>query len=77
MVLLEAMSCGLPWISTPCGGIPGVMENLKSGKILSNFNLEPKELENLINSEYTANSRIDWENNFTRDIVCNKYLELL
>jgi glycosyltransferase involved in cell wall biosynthesis len=77
LVLLEAMSCGLPWVSTPCGGIPGVLENIQSGKILSNFVLDPMELENAVQSVCTKNSRIEWEQKFTKDFVCNKYMELL
>ena len=77
LVLLEAMSAGLPWVSTPCGGVPGVMSNFESGKILSNFNITSKILENSIREIKDKNSRLDWESNFTSEKCCSKYLELL
>lgn len=77
LVLLEAMSAGLPWVSTPCGGVPGVMSNFKSGEVLESFKITPESLENSIKKVEGKNSRKDWENNFTREICCEKYLELL
>jgi glycosyltransferase involved in cell wall biosynthesis len=77
LVLLEAMSAGLPWVSTPCGGVPGVFGNLGGGKVLQSFNIDSKILEDSINEVSEKNSRQDWENFFSTDKVCNKYLDLL
>ena len=77
MVLLEAMSAGLPWISTPCGGVPTVLGNLKSGVVLKDFTLSPHSLEESVEKIKNLSSRADWENGFTREKSCSKYLELL
>lgn len=75
LVLLEAMSAGLPWVSTPCGGVPGVMSRLSSGIIMSDFSLSS--LPHDVRSVIGKNSRLDWESNFTEAMCCKKYLELL
>ena len=77
LVLLEAMSAGLPWISTPCGGVPTVLGNLKSGVVLKDFTLNPHSLEESVEKIKNLSSRADWENGFTREKSCSKYLELL
>jgi len=75
LVLLEAMSAGLPWVSTPCGGVPGVMSKFDSGIIMNDFSLSS--LSKDIRAVAEKNSRIDWELNFTEKLCCEKYLELL
>ena len=77
LVLLEAMSAGLPWVSTPCGGVPSVLGNLKSGIVLEDFKLSKNSLEESIKKVEHLNSRNDWETGFTREKSCGKYLELL
>lgn len=75
LVLLEAMSAGLPWVSTPCGGVPGVMSRFDSGVVMDDFSLSS--ISKDIRSVSNKNSRLDWESNFTEKICCEKYLELL
>ena len=75
LVLLEAMSSGLPWVSTPCGGVPGVLGKMKSGVVLRDFSLS--NLGESIKSIEGKNSRQEWESMFTEDMCCKKYEELL
>ena len=75
LVLLEAMSAGLPWISTPCGGVPGVLGEMNSGIVLEDFSLS--NLKQSIISILDKNSRNEWESMFTEDICCKKYEDLL
>jgi glycosyltransferase involved in cell wall biosynthesis len=77
LVLLEAMSAGLPWISTPCGGVPAVLGDLQSGVVLEDFELNPEHLEAAVTKVKNSNSRSDWEEGFTREKSCTKYSELL
>ena len=77
LVLLEAMSADLPWISTPCGGVPSVLGPLKSGVVLENFDLTSRSLEEAILKLQNSSSRYDWKKDFTREKSCNKYMELL
>ena len=77
LVLLEAMSAGLPWVSTPCGGVPGVMSHMESGVVLNDFSLSPSALEEAVRKVEDKNSREDWQDNFTKELCCQKYLELL
>lgn len=77
LVLIEAMSAGLPWVSTPCGGVPGVMSSMESGLVLNNFDLNPSTLEEAVRKVEDKNSREDWQDNFTKELCCQKYLELL
>jgi glycosyltransferase involved in cell wall biosynthesis len=77
LVLLEAMSAGLPWVSTPCGGVPGVFGKLSGGHILNTFEITPEVLENSIRLVEQKNSRIEWESLFSVDIVCSQYMKLL
>lgn len=75
LVLLEAMSAGLPWVSTPVGGVPVVFGSLDGGKVMSSFDLS--ELESSIKEVEHKNSRSDWESNFTIDRAGQQYQELL
>lgn len=77
LVLLEAMSAGLPWVSTPCGGVPGVFGKLEGGKVLPSFDIDAKILEESIVEVLQKNSRKDWENFFSTDKVCEKYYNLI
>jgi len=75
LVLLEAMSAGLPWVSTPVGGVPAVFGTLSGGKVMSSFDLS--ELETSIREIQNRNSRSDWESNFTVQRAGKQYAELL
>jgi len=80
LVLLEAMSCDKPWISTPVGGVPGVLGDLGSGVILENIDFSSVELKQAISkleSEQCKSSRVVWEEGFTEKIVGKKYNNLL
>lgn len=78
LVLLEAMSSNLPWISTPVGGVPKVFGNLKGGKVLEKIEFSPEELKNaVIEVENRRISRKEWETLFTEEIVLDKYEALL
>ena len=75
LVLLEAMSADLPWVSTPVGGVPKVFGNLKGGKVLESFNLS--NIEGVIREVEGNSSRKEWEENFTPNISGMKYKKLL
>ena len=83
LVILEAMSCGLPIVSFDVGGVKGVLEHKKNGyiakyknsddlirgiKYILNLSKEEiKKIENLNNFKI--------KNNFSLDIMTEKYLE--
>ena len=75
LVLLEAMSAGLPWVSTPVGGVPAVFGNLSGGHVLDSFDL--KDLEEAVRNLKGNDSRADWESNFTVDRAGSQYNQLL
>ena len=69
------MSAGLPWVSTPCGGVPGVMGEMESGIVLEDFTLD--KMFEAVRMVENKNSREEWENNFTEEKCCKKYEDLL
>lgn len=75
LVLLEAMSAGLPWVSTPVGGVPAVFGPLSGGKVLDSFDLSS--LEEAIRDVEGRSSREEWESNFTIDRAAKQYGEIL
>jgi len=77
LVLIEAMSADLPWVSTPVGGVPALMGSLAGGTVLSNIGFTPEELREAITSVSKKKSRADWENNFSREIAAANYLKLI
>lgn len=77
LVLIEAMSAGLPWVSTPVGGIPAVFGKHDNGVLLETTEFSPKEVEDAITKIKNKNSRQDWENNYDISKVAEKYATLL
>lgn len=77
LVLIEAMSAGLPWVSTPVGGVPAVFGGLRGGTILSSVNFTPKEMRDAIESAYGKNSREEWELRYTVDRAGAQYKSLV
>ena len=69
------MSAGLPWVSTPVGGVPAVFGDLSGGHVLDSFDL--KDLEEAVRNLKGNDSRADWESNFTVDRAGSQYSELL
>ena len=77
LVLIEAMSAGLPWVSTPVGGVPAVFGRHDNGMILSSTNFTPIQMREAVESVIGKNSRADWEENYNIDKVAVKYSSLL
>jgi len=77
LVLLEAMSAGLPWISTPVGGVPKVLGSLSSGKVMKDINFQVVDFLESIREVENKNSRKDWEKYFTIERAGKQYAELL
>ena len=78
LVLLEALAANKPAISTPVGGVKGVLAN--SGiKILDSVMFPVEELEAAIEQqlENKENFRHHWENEFNKEVVCEKYNKLI
>ena len=72
------MSSGLPWVSTPVGGVPSVLGKLDCGVVLNSVHFSCEELENSIRdvSDRTS-SRRAWEENFTKEIAITNYQNIL
>lgn len=77
LVLIEAMSAGLPWVSTPVGGVPAVFGRHDNGAILSSINFTPDQMRKAIETVSGKNSRTDWEENYNIDKVAVSYSSLL
>jgi len=78
LVLLEAMSANKPIISTPVGGIEGVLKNECDIQILPNIEFSVSDLENCILKQLNNkfNFREVWSRMFNKKDICNKYKEL-
>lgn len=78
LVLLEAMSSGLPWVSTPVGGVPSVLGTFDCGIVLNSVHFSSEELEDSIRGVSDRNSsRKYWEENFTKEIAITNYQNIL
>jgi glycosyltransferase involved in cell wall biosynthesis len=77
LVLLEAMSAGLPWVSTPVGGVPSVFGSLNNGKVLKDISFDEKQFTEAIREVENKNSREEWEFLFTIERAGKQYEELL
>lgn len=78
LVLLEAMSAGLPWISTPVGGVPDVFGDLSGGIVLDNIIFTSSEIEEAVRSVSEKNtSREEWEREFTKEVAISRYRKIV
>lgn len=79
LVLLEAMSANKPIISTPVGGVEGVLKNECDIHILSSINFSIDELEKSILKQLKNqfNFREVWSKMFNKKDVCKKYIILI
>ena len=78
LVLLEAMSSGLPWVSTPVGGVPSVFGPLSGGIVLDDIEFTAENLENSIRSvSNKKSSRSEWEKEFTKEVAISRYDNVL
>ena len=77
--IIESMSAGIPWISTPVGGIVGVCSDMISGEIFKSLLFDEKDLEEAINKTLLKNSdviRSEWLNNFSIELVTKQYNQI-
>lgn len=77
LVLIEAMSAGIPWVSTPVGGVPSVMGNMAGGTVLDSIDFSPADLASAVAFVSGKNSREDWEANFSRETASGRYLPIV
>lgn len=71
VVLIEAMSCGLPVIATKCGGPESIIENDELGILVENDDLE--ELSNAM--KYVYENREKYESKKIRNYVVDNFSE--
>jgi glycosyltransferase involved in cell wall biosynthesis len=84
LTVIEAMALSIPVVITNVGGMPEILHNSQAGYISNKDNtqefsnhisllLNDKKLYNLM----STNARIHYENNFTANIMAQKYYDLL
>lgn len=82
MIILETMSCGIPTISTRCGSIGYVIENMNNGILI-----EPNEVDlasaidlAMTNKGLMEKMKINciskWEKEFSSEAMANRYIEI-
>lgn len=77
--IIESMSAGVPWISTPVGGIVGVCSEMISGEIFKTLLFNQNDLEQAINKSLLKNSDIiknEWLNNFSIELITKQYNQI-
>lgn len=80
LVLIEAMSAGLPWVSTPVGGVPEVFGGLRGGRVLDSVEFSPENLEESVRAVEGIDRRIpreEWEENFAAEIAIQRYNDVI
>lgn len=76
LVLLEALSAGIPWVCTDVGGVRGVLGDSNTGKIISVWYSQIEMYEAIKLSMKThsqENSRNLWNQHFKKEIPMNLY----
>jgi glycosyltransferase involved in cell wall biosynthesis len=71
IVLLEAMSCGVPVVSTKCGGPESIINEGENGYIIDSF--EPQRLANRLQEILENSERLSRLSKSCRDYVLNNY----
>ena len=77
LVLIEAMSAGLPWISTPAGGVPAVFGKHSGGVVLDSVDFSAEDMQDAVYRVLDKNPRNEWEENYNIDLIIKKYAGLI
>jgi len=75
IVYLEALACGTPVITAPRGAAPEIIADNVTGFLCNNYNEYVLGINNIVSIDRKL-CRKHFEVNFTRDVVCKKYLAL-
>lgn len=76
VVLIEAMSCGLPVLSTKCGGPESIITNDDVG-ILSDFNSFGDNMMRISSNKYNPQVIRDYVvNNFSENVIAEKLIKI-
>lgn len=77
LVLLEALSADLPWVSSDVGGVSGVLGDTNTGTIVNKDNFTENEIykciKNSLNNKKMSHNREIWKNNFTVENSLKQY----
>ena len=78
VVIIEAMSCGLPVISTKCGGPESILINEKLGKLVDkNIDSLSNGMQKIYETTYDNNYIREYiVNNFSSDVISKKLLNI-